>query len=209
MKHRYVWDRIKAQTYAAIISRFVALTHNAQGQRFNESDFMTYGDVSHGVSRRVIEQCLDIICHNTNVLEANNNIRLMPVGDFPTNVNCKYPDIVAKAFEKHGIPLLARKDPGTKNIIEDYLGPIILYKAWGSYAKGRMEKYVSDSDNGPEALKKVLNSCEYGADYVDLVVMLNRALDVVHLRCDLAAAFIEGGQNTCAMVSNLPDQFVV
>ena len=209
MKHRYVWDRIKAQTYAAIISRFVALTHNAQGQRFNESDFMTYGDVSHGVSRRVIEQCLDIICHNTNVLEANNNIRLMPVGDFPTNVNCKYPDIVAKAFEKHGIPLLARKDPGTKNVIEDYLGPIILYKAWGSYAKGRMEKYVSDSDNGPEALKKVLNSCEYGADYVDLVVMLNRALDVVHLRCDLAAAFIEGGQNTCAMVSNLPDQFVV
>ena len=122
MKHRYVWDRIKAQTYAAIISRFAALTHNAKGQRYNESEPMSYKDVSHGVSRRVLEQCLDIICHNTNVLEANNNIRLMPVGDFPTNVSCKYPEIVARAFEKHGIPCLARKDPGTKNWIKDYLG---------------------------------------------------------------------------------------
>ena len=209
MKHRYVWDRIKAQTYAAIISRFAAMMHNTKGQRLSEMDFMTYGDVSHSVSRRTIEQCLDIICHNTNVLEANNNIRLMPVGDSPVHVNCKYPEAVAKAFQKHGIPLLARKDPGTKNVIEDYLGPIILYKAWGSYAKGQMEKYVCDSDNGPEALTKVLNSCEYSADDVDLIITLNKALDVVHLRCDLAAAFIEGGKSTCAMVSNLPDQFVV
>lgn len=169
------------------------MASRSKGQRYNESDFMTYDDVSHGVSRRTVEECLDIICHNTNVLEANNNIRLMPVGDFPTNVECEHPEDVARAFKRHGIPLLARKDPGTGKVIEDYLGPIILYKAWGSYAKGRMEKYVSDSDNGPEALKKVLNSCEYAADDINLVVTLNRALDVVHLRCDLAAAFIEGG----------------
>ena len=169
------------------------MASRSKGQRYNESDFMSYNDVSHGVSRRTVEECLDIICHNTNVLEANNNIRLMPVGDFPTNVECKHPEDVARAFKRHGIPLLARKDPGTGKVIEDYLGPIILYKAWGSYAKGRMEKYVSDSDNGPEALKKVLNSCEYAADDIDLIVTLNRALDVVHLRCDLAAAFIEGG----------------
>lgn len=69
-----------------------------------------------------------------------------------------------------------------------------LYKAWAAYAKGRAgEKYVCDSDNAPSDLLKILNSVEYSADDIDLVVTLNKALDVVHFRSDLAAAFIEGG----------------
>jgi len=54
-----------------------------------------------------------------------------------------------------------------------------------------------------------MSSVEYAADSIDLIVALNKALDVVHFRSDLAAAFIEGGQATCAMVSNLPNKFVV
>ena len=69
-----------------------------------------------------------------------------------------------------------------------------LYAAWASYATGKYgEIYVCDSHNGPDALLKILNETEYSADTLDLVVMLNKALDVVHARSDLAAAFIEGG----------------
>ena len=69
-----------------------------------------------------------------------------------------------------------------------------LYKKWGAYAKGRAgEEYICDSDNGPAPLKKVLSSVEYSADVVDLAVTLNKALDIVHFRSDLAAAFVEGG----------------
>jgi hypothetical protein len=42
-------------------------------------------------------------------------------------------------------------------------------------------------------LKKILNSYPYTSDDLDLVVMLNRAIDVVHARNDLAKAFVEGG----------------
>ena len=55
----------------------------------------------------------------------------------------------------------------------------------------------------------MLNSVEYSADDIDLAITLNKALDIVHFRSDLAAAFIEGGQQTCALVSNLPSKFVV
>ena len=42
-------------------------------------------------------------------------------------------------------------------------------------------------------MKKVLDSVEYSADDIDLAVTLNKSLDIVHFRSDLAAAFIEGG----------------
>ena len=85
-----------------------------------------------------------------------------------------------------------------------------LYSAWASYGKGRAgEEYVCDSDNGPEPLKKILRSCEYDADDIELISTLNKAVDVVHFRSDLANAFLEGGQMTAAMVSNLPKEFVV
>ena len=113
-------------------------------------------------------------------------------------------------FEKRGIPALYRRDPQHNCDAKDYVIATQFYKVWAAYAKGNAgEKYVCDSDNGPEQLKKVLRNVEYSADTIDLIVALNKALDVVHFRSDLAAAFIEGGQQTCALVSNLPDKFVV
>lgn len=141
------------------------------------------------------------MCHNTNVLEANNSLLLDAYDGSPL-----YRDL----FKKHRIPALPNHDPWHDRDVEDYLAAAQLYKAWAAYATGNAgEKYVCDSDNGPAQLKKVLNSVEYSADVVDLVVTLNKALDVVHFRSDLAAAFIEGGQQTCALVSNLPSKFVV
>ena len=200
VKHKYHWERIRSQTYAAIVSRMTALLHRSKNQRFNEDD-ISFDDVSHLVSRRTVEKCLDIMCHNTNVLEANNSLLLDAYDGSPL-----YGDL----FKKHGIPALPNHDPWHDKDVEDYLAAVQLYKAWAAYARGNAgEKYVCDSDNGPAQLKKVLNSVEYSADDIDLVVTLNKALDVVHFRSDLAAAFIEGGQQTCALVSNLPSKFVV
>ena len=213
VKSVYYWERIKATTYAAIISRMVALSHRAKGQRLSE-DEIQFDDVAHLVSRKTIEDCLDIMCHNTNVLEANNcivnsldNIKSVKNHD---QVSGSIQTIVNNAFEKHGIPKLPRHDTWKDQDVDDYLAALVLYKKWGSYAKGNAgEPYVCDSDNGPEPLKKVLSSVEYSADTIDLIVALNKSLDIVHFRSDLAAAFIEGGQQTCALVSNLPDKFVI
>ena len=201
IKTRYHWRRIKAQVYASIISRSTALINRAKGQKFNEDDQLSYDDVVHNVSRRTIEDCLDIMCHNTNVLEANN---MMLIDAFQ---NSKKYGIL---FEKHGIPKTKWFNSWYNRIEDNYFAAAQLYKAWGSYAKGNAaEPYVCDSDNGPKPLKKNLDTVEYSADDIDLIVALNKALDVVHFRSDLAAAFIEGGQHTCAMVSNLPHKFIV
>lgn len=200
MKTKYYWHRIKPQTYAAIISRMTALLSRSKNQRFNEDDdYLSQDNISRLVSRKTIEQCLDIICHNTNVLIANNHI-----------INELYKDfhIVKQLFNKYGIP---SNKSSTDHDNESYSAAIYFYKAWAAYAKGTLtvEPYVCDSDNGPELIVKVLKSVEYSADDVDLIVALNKALDIVHFRSDLASAFIEGGKNTCAMVSNLPNGFVV
>ena len=211
VKTRYQWDKIKAQTYAAIISRMTALLHRTKGQRLSEND-IGYDDVVHLVSRKVIEDCLDKICHNTNVLEANNYIvnSLEDANDGSRPDISKMVKVVNEAFKKHGFQKFLRNSSWNGAILEDYYAPIQLYKVWASYAKGNAgEKYVCDSDNGPAALRKVLNSVEYSADTIDLIVALNKSLDIVHFRSDLAAAFIEGGQQTCALVSNLPDKFVI
>lgn len=211
VKTRYQWDKIKAQTYAAIISRMTALLHRTKGQRLSEND-IGYDDVVHLVSRKVIEDCLDKICHNTNVLEANNYIvnSLEDANDGSRLDISEMVKVVNEAFKKHGFQKFLRNSSWNGSILEDYYAPIQLYKVWASYAKGNAgEKYVCDSDNGPVTLKKVLNSVEYSADTIDLIVALNKSLDVVHFRSDLAAAFIEGGQQTCALVSNLPDKFVI
>ena len=119
-------------------------------------------------------------------------------------------NVVNEAFKKYGFQKFLRTSSWNGATFEDFYAPIQLYKKWASYGKGKTgEKFVCDSDNGPADLKKILDSVEYSADDIDLVVALNKALDVVHFRSDLAAAFIEGGQKTCALVSNLPDKFVI
>ena len=101
-------------------------------------------------------------------------------------------------------------DALSKQFYQDFRPAICIYKAWAAYSKGRAgEEYVCDSDYGPEKLKKVLRDCEYDADEIELIATLNKAIDVVHFRSDLAAAFLEGGKKTAAMVSNLPRGIVV
>lgn len=214
LKTKYYWHKIKAQTYAAIISRITAVYVKSKGQRFNEADEISFDDVSRGVSRKVVEDCLDIVCHNTNVLEANNYIvnsldRLKSIKNHE-QLSTGMQNVVNAAFKKYGFQKFLRHDSWTGTDVEDYFAPLQLYKCWGSYAKGTAgEEWICDSDNEPAQLKKVLDSVEYSADTLDLVVTLNKAVDVVHFRSDLANAFLEGGQRTASLVSNLPDKFII
>ena len=63
-----------------------------------------YDDVVHLVSRKVIEDCLNKICHNTNVLEANNYIvnSLEDANDGSRLDISKMVKVVNEAFKKHG-----------------------------------------------------------------------------------------------------------
>lgn len=103
------------------------------------------------------------------------------------------PDKFAEFFKKHGVSEVKTTND-FKGKQSKYSVAAEVYSAWASYSTGKYgEKYVCDSHNGPAALINVLNETEYSADDVDLAVMLNKALDIVHARSDLAAAFIEGG----------------
>ena len=150
LKFRYHWEKISAQTYAAIITRATATSINANGQKYNENE-ISFDDVRRGVSRRVLEKCLDIICHNTNVIEANGIIRNHCIKTYAQHSDVNV-DVIS-LFRKY-------------NVIT---GPDIVwgdlayqaYAAWASFGKGKFERYVCDSDNAPKMLKKVLNSCPY------------------------------------------------
>ena len=76
-----------------------ALLHRTKGQRLSEND-IGYDDVAHLVSRKVIEDCLDKICHNTNVLEANNYI-VNSLNGLRLDIS-RIVKVVNKAFKKHG-----------------------------------------------------------------------------------------------------------
>lgn len=80
-----------------------ALLHRTKGQRLSEND-IGYDDVVHLVSRKVIEDCLDKICHNTNVLEANTCIvnSLEDANDGSRPDISKMVKVVNEAFKKHG-----------------------------------------------------------------------------------------------------------
>lgn len=195
MDFSYDWDKIKAQVYAAIISRNAAKLDNAKA-RYNE-DEISWQDVRRNVSKKVLEECLDKICHSTEVLDANTDIC------YPGNTK-DWPKI-EKIFMKNGIAPSEMKDGKMSWTI-----PCAAYRKWAAYARGRMgEPWVCNSDNGPSILRKILQECPYNAGEDELVVTLNRCLDVVHARCDLASAFIEGGASTCGQVSSLPAGVVV
>lgn len=58
------------------------------------------------------------------------------------------------------------------------------------------------SDYGRDPIFKILLSLKNDASKGEKLVAINRCLDVVHCRGDLASAFIEGGRKTCYQISN-------
>lgn len=58
------------------------------------------------------------------------------------------------------------------------------------------------SDYGREPIFKILSSLKNDSSKGEKLIAINRCLDVVHCRGDLASAFIEGGRKTCSEISN-------
>ena len=58
------------------------------------------------------------------------------------------------------------------------------------------------SDYGLEPLMKTVMEYRANMSAEDILILINRCLDVAHQRGDLASAFIEGGKSTCSKISN-------
>lgn len=90
-----------------------------------------------------------------------------------------------------GIPELENFEKGS-----EYLDRIGFYD-WATLPDG------SDaiSDYGLQPLFEILKEYTPNSTPEEILVLINRALDVYHCRGDLASAFIEGGSKTCSSIS--------
>jgi len=178
MNFHYVWDKIRLAEYKAILSR------------------SAHPEFSTGVSRRVIERCLDIICHNTNILDANSSICMWAADD-----NW---DLISSLFRKYDLDKLPTIYYGMDK--DSYAAVCEVYSYWAAFQIGGGDP-ICNSDDGPWELRQILGECLYGADDSVLISTLNRCLDVTHVRGDLALAFIEGGSKTLSDASSMaPDK---
>ena len=80
----------------------------------------------------------------------------------------------------------------------DYLDNIGFYD-WCKFPDG------SDawSDYGIKPIYDLLKQYDYNMESSDMLLLINRILDITHCRGDLASAFIEGGSKTCSQISAL------
>ena len=61
------------------------------------------------------------------------------------------------------------------------------------------------SDYGLKPLFKIINEYKPNASAEEILILINRCLDVVHWRGDLSSAFIQGGKKSCDYISNLKE----
>ena len=61
------------------------------------------------------------------------------------------------------------------------------------------------SDYGIKPIRNILAKLEVSAPVSEKIVAINKVLDVIHQRGDLASAFIEGGRKSCLDISNLDE----
>lgn len=79
----------------------------------------------------------------------------------------------------------------------DYLDKIGFYD-WCVFPDGTQ----AWSDYGLQPLFKTINEFQDNSTAEDILILINRCLDVAHCRGDLSSAFIEGGKRSCDMISN-------
>jgi len=178
MSFHYNWNKIRPVVYKAILSR------------------AAHPDISRGVMRKKIEECLDIVCRNTNVLDANSSICMWAADDSWRTVET--------LFRKYGLDKMPTDYYSLKE--DSYAAICEVYSYWAAFQIGDGDP-ICNSDDGPWELRQILGECQYDADDSVLISTLNRCLDITHVRGDLALAFIEGGFRTLSDASNMtPDK---
>jgi len=59
------------------------------------------------------------------------------------------------------------------------------------------------SDYGLQPIYKLISSYQENMEPYEVLILINKILDITHHRGDLASAFIEGGSRTCSQVSGI------
>lgn len=89
------------------------------------------------------------------------------------------------------------EDIGDFEDCSDYLEEIGFYD-WCLFPDGSS----AWSDYGLEPLFKIINEFQDNSTAEDILILINRCLDIAHCRGDLSSAFIEGGKHSCDKISN-------
>jgi len=80
--------------------------------------------------------------------------------------------------------------------ISDFLESIGYYN-WAQLPDGS----AAISDYGIQPIAKILDELSPASTPEDKLLIINRCLDIIHCRGDLASAFIQGGRATCSSIS--------
>ena len=145
-------------------------------------EFLKYGYFLH-FPTKYIYSWIDIIMRNTAVLLANTV--LYGRGNYKPVEEAK--DFLMR-YPKHRIALYFRDNWNIYHSILDKLG---LYN-WMKLA----DNTIGLSDLGIKALIDILSKYNDNTSTEDAFVMVNKCLNVVHMRGDLSSIFIEGGKKT-------------
>lgn len=181
---------VPARVYKAVISRDLAKRQ---------------GRISRGVSTRTLEDCAERIAYNVGVLLVNEDMMQGDLTDRVCDLEFMFPRL-------KGALAAIRPDVGNELAKGGRLAQDVSFALWWYYM-------VSSSFVGPEnphfpvsdtdrddtwaRIQDMLNTLGSDPSDDELIVFINRFIDLCHGRGSLAGAFVEGGAATCAAVSNM------
>jgi len=153
-------------------------------------EFMQYGQFVRFPTDYIYDW-MSIIMTNTGQLRTNGEW-LGKEMYFPTDdlieAAEKYPDKFKDAIAKYG----KINDDNGYDIL-DYIG----FYDWMELPDGS----IGGSDYGTPKLEKVISEYREGMPPEKVIVIINKALDIVHCQGDLSSAFIKGGRITLSRIS--------
>lgn len=134
--------------------------------------------------QRTLENWLNIICKNLMILEVFTDIAghssSFPIDDF----NDSFLD--------------------EENYIDSYYKAAEILENNGFYDWAVLPDGTDAiSDYGIKPIAKILSDLPDFPSSEEIIIAINRCLDIAHCRGDLASAFIEGGAKSCWKISNM------
>lgn len=163
------------------------------------TEFTKFGKIEH-FPERYIYQWMGIIMRNTAQLRANTSLAghtpWFPYEDFSDFLS-SYLGNEDWDIVDQNINYTDKNDEEKSENIFDFCDRIGLYD-WmeapdGSYAW---------SDYGLEPIEKIISEYDDNKTAEEVLVLINRILDVYHCRGDLASLFVQGGSKALTQVSN-------
>lgn len=145
--------------------------------------YMQWGDNAR-IPERIVDDWIELICNNLITLEYMTELAGHS-SSFPfDDVNYVFGDDVENCKDYYDYA----------QFLED-----VGFYDWCQLPDG------SDaiSDFGIKPISNILNELSQNSTPEDKLIIINRCLDVVHCRGDLASTFIEGGRSTCSTISGI------